>query len=89
MIELRGDTEKIDLRLTDRGPGIPSAQRLKIFAKFHRLDSSLTSSRPGAGHELSIARQLARGMGGELSCKAAETGGSSFCLSLPTHKESP
>ena len=84
IIALKGDTEKTHLTLTDRGPGIPEAQRQKIFEKFHRLDSSLTSSQPGAGLGLSIARQLARGLGGDLTCKSAETGGTSFCLTLPT-----
>ncbi len=87
IVDLRSNPDKIELSLTDRGPGIPSSQRQKIFDKFHRLDSSLTSSQPGAGLGLSIARQLARGMGGELRCTARETGGTCFCLSLPLDKE--
>ncbi len=87
IIDLKSDTEKIDLTLTDRGPGIPSVQHQKIFNKFHRLDSSLTSFQPGAGLGLSIARQLARGMGGDLTCMAAVPCGICFCLSLPTTRE--
>ncbi len=87
IISLKSDTQKIQLSLTDRGPGIPKIQHQKIFDKFHRLDSSLTSSQPGAGLGLSIARQLAQGMGGDLTCKTAETGGTCFCLSLPSTRE--
>lgn len=88
LISLQREEGELQLTLTDRGPGIPPAQRDKIFNKFHRLDSSLTSSHPGAGLGLSIARQLARGLGGELRCSAGEAGGTSFCLTLPLHKES-
>jgi signal transduction histidine kinase len=83
LVVLSSDTEKIYLELSDRGPGIPKAQHQKIFDKFHRLDSSLTSSQPGAGLGLSIARQLARGLRGDLICRAVDSGGASFCLSLP------
>ncbi|WP_020676999.1 sensor histidine kinase [Geopsychrobacter electrodiphilus] len=82
-LEVTRTKTQVNISLTDHGPGIPSAQRQKIFAKFHRLDSSLTSSQPGAGLGLSIAQQLARGMGGDLSCNPGPTGGTCFCLTLP------
>ena len=86
-IDLVGGSETISLSLTDRGPGVPSEQRQKIFDNFHRLDISLTSAQPGAGLGLSIARQLARGLGGELTCTAAAPAGTCFCLTLPRDKE--
>ncbi len=86
-IELRRTSDLLTLCVIDRGPGIPVAQQQQIFDKFHRLDSSLTSSQPGAGLGLSIARQLARGMGGELSSDTPDSGGSCFCLKLPIGKE--
>ncbi len=85
---LQREQDHLQLILSDRGPGIPAEQQQKIFGKFYRLDSSLTSTQPGAGLGLSIARQLARGLGGELHCFAADSGGSSFCLTLPLQKES-
>lgn len=71
------------VRVADRGPGVPAAERERIFEKFHRLDQGLTAEKGGAGLGLSIARQLARAMGGELRCLPREGGGAVFELSLP------
>ncbi len=67
----------------DRGPGVAAGQREWIFEKFHRVDDRLTAAKGGAGLGLSIARQLARGLGGELECREREGGGASFVLFLP------
>lgn len=67
----------------DRGPGVPAAHRERIFEKFHRVDETLTAEHGGAGLGLSIARQLARGLGGELRYEAREGGGAAFVLELP------
>lgn len=71
------------VRVADRGPGVPVEHREKIFAKFHRVDHALTADKTGAGLGLSIARQLARGLGGELRCEARAGGGAEFILELP------
>lgn len=71
------------VRVLDRGPGVPPAHRERIFEKFHRVDDTLTAEKAGAGLGLSIARQLARGLGGELRHAPREGGGASFILELP------
>lgn len=68
--------------VADRGPGVPAEQRERIFEKFHRVDDRLTAAQGGAGLGLSIARQLARGLGGDLVCRAREGGGAEFILTL-------
>jgi len=82
-LELAGDPRSIRLRLRDFGPGVPAAHRDRIFEKFHRVDASLTAERQGSGLGLSIARQLAEGLGGSLRYLPAEGGGSCFELTLP------
>ncbi|HEX2100850.1 MAG TPA: HAMP domain-containing sensor histidine kinase, partial [Candidatus Synoicihabitans sp.] len=72
-----------EISVADRGPGIPVAEQERVFARFHRLDNSLTAPHSGAGLGLSIARALARGMGGDLRCQARPGGGAVFILSLP------
>jgi signal transduction histidine kinase len=67
----------------DRGTGVPAAHRERIFEKFHRVDDTLTAEKGGAGLGLSIARQLARGLGGELRYEARSGGGAKFILELP------
>lgn len=71
-----------ELRVEDRGPGVPAAERERIFEKFHRVDETLTAEKSGTGLGLSIARQLARGLGGDLHCEARLGGGAAFVLVL-------
>jgi signal transduction histidine kinase len=73
----------VEVRVGDRGPGVPAEQRERIFEKFHRVDDALTAEKTGAGLGLSIARQLARGLGGELTCAPRVGGGAEFILMLP------
>jgi signal transduction histidine kinase len=71
------------IRVADRGPGVPAAHRERIFEKFHRVDETLTAEKAGAGLGLSIARQLARGLGGDLRYQPREGGGAEFIFELP------
>ncbi len=84
-----GEGEVVRLAVADRGPGVPVEQRDRIFEKFHRVDERLTAEKAGAGLGLSIARQLARGLGGDLLCEAAPEGGAAFVLTLPLASSSP
>jgi len=72
-----------EVRVADRGPGVPPAHRTRIFDKFHRVDATLTAAQGGAGLGLSIARQLARGQGGELRYAERAGGGAEFIFELP------
>ena len=71
------------IAVKDRGPGIPVPHQERIFESFHRVDDTLTASRPGSGLGLSIARQLLRGMGGDLRYRPRSSGGSCFEILLP------
>ncbi len=73
----------IEVSVADRGPGVPVAHRERIFEKFHRVDDALTAEKTGAGLGLSIARQLARGLGGELRYAPRTGAGAEFILELP------
>ena len=50
----------------DTGPGVPPAERERIFERFTQLDSGATRQAGGVGLGLYIARQLANAQGGEL-----------------------
>ncbi|MBT0567283.1 HAMP domain-containing sensor histidine kinase [Williamsia sp. CHRR-6] len=66
--------------VTDAGPGVPVADRERIFDRLVRLEAS--RSTPGAGLGLSIARALVRAHGGDLRC-VDHTPGARFVLTLP------
>ncbi len=82
-LDLEHHGDNIVLRLRDWGPGIAHDQHHKIFAKFYRIDNSLTTRQQGSGLGLSIARQLAEGLGGTLTHCAVSGNGCCFELCLP------
>ena len=79
-VELDGTATEALVRVVDDGPGVPPAERERIFERFVRLDPS--GGRPGAGLGLAIARGIARQHGGDLRCDSVERG-ASFTLLLP------
>ncbi|HLY35139.1 MAG TPA: ATP-binding protein, partial [Candidatus Limnocylindria bacterium] len=66
---------KIDLRVSDRGPGIPPARREEVFAPFQRLGDSGTASPDGVGLGLAVARGFIEAMGGQLTLEDTPGGG--------------
>jgi two-component system OmpR family sensor kinase len=79
-VTLEGSASEARVRVVDDGPGVPAADRERIFERFVRLESS--SARPGSGLGLAIARAIARQHGGDLRCDSV-AGGASFTLVLP------
>ena len=71
------------LRVTDTGIGIPESKLESIFEPFVQVDRSLSNPGEGTGLGLAISRELARGMGGDLSATSTPGEGSTFTLRLP------
>ena len=67
----------------DTGVGIPADKLEAIFEPFVQVDSRYTRTRDGVGLGLAISRDLARGMGGDLSVESTLGVGSTFTLTLP------
>jgi signal transduction histidine kinase len=78
----------VEVQVLDRGLGIPRSSEGKIFEQFYRAHDSLSSGIQGSGLGLTLARQIARAHGGDVSYEAREGGGSSFALRLPKAGES-
>jgi signal transduction histidine kinase len=68
--------------VTDTGIGIPADRRGAIFEPFVQLHRTLAQPAEGTGLGLAISRDLARGMGGELSVESEPGRGSTFTLML-------
>jgi len=76
------------VRVHDSGPGIPPESLPYIFGRFYRVDKSRTRLEGGSGLGLSIARQLARAHGGNLTVANHPSGGAVFTLILPLEPNS-
>ena len=76
----------IVLDLTDTGVGIPADKLAAIFEPFVQVNREYAGQRQGTGLGLAISRDLARGMGGELSVTSTVGKGSTFSLTLKREK---
>lgn len=78
---------ELGLTVADDGPGIPVADRKRVFEKFYQSDtrlSSPTGANRGSGLGLSIVRAIVHGHGGRVELETEEGQGSRFTLWLPT-----
>ncbi|MEW9547376.1 ATP-binding protein [Nonomuraea sp. NPDC050783] len=72
----------IDLWVRDSGPGVPPADRERIFGRFVR-GAGRTGTHDGAGLGLAIVRSIARAHGGGVRVTEAPGGGACFVMTLP------
>ncbi|MEU6676481.1 HAMP domain-containing sensor histidine kinase [Streptomyces sp. NPDC046925] len=66
-VEVDGEGDTAVVRIEDAGPGIPPADREKVFDRFYRVDKARTRDRGGSGLGLSVARSLIRAHGGTVT----------------------
>jgi two-component system sensor histidine kinase KdpD len=77
--------DRVELRVVDRGPGIPVAERDRMFVPFQRLGD--TDNTTGVGLGLALSRGLTEAMGGELTPEETPGGGLTMTVSLPAAAE--
>ena len=75
----RGDV--VDVQVEDRGPGVPAADRARIFERFARAGGHKVGT--GSGLGLSIVELIVRGHRGTVTVRSAPGAGSTFTLRLP------
>ena len=73
--------DRVELRVADRGPGIPEPDRGRVFVPFQRLGD--TDNTTGVGLGLALSRGLTEAMGGTLEPEETPGGGLTMVLSLP------
>ncbi len=79
LVEVAASGGRVLIAVSDEGPGVPSADRERIFDPYIRLSERAA----GSGLGLHLARGLARAMGGDVTLEPAGVRGSTFVLELP------
>ncbi|WP_424923632.1 sensor histidine kinase [Actinomadura darangshiensis] len=87
-VEARADGAEAVLEVHDDGPGIPPADRDRVFERFSRLDTARSRDKGGSGLGLAIARQIVVAHGGTLYV-ADGTYGTRLVLRLPLATPEP
>jgi signal transduction histidine kinase len=82
-IDVLDEDDTLVIAVCDRGPGIPQAQIEQVFEPYYRLEGSRSRDRGGAGLGLSIARDIARAAGGEITLRNLVDGGLEAMIRLP------
>ena len=71
------------MRVSNTGPGIPPADRGRIFERFYRADPSRSGRVDGVGLGLSLSREIIRAHGGDLTLEDSGNGLTQFTVELP------
>ncbi|GGK04961.1 hypothetical protein GCM10009304_33790 [Pseudomonas matsuisoli] len=82
-VRLRRTSEQVEIRVQDRGPGIPEEHHDAVFAPFFRLEGSRNKSTGGVGLGLSVARATVLEHGGTLTLRNRRGGGLEVRVVLP------
>lgn len=80
-LQVLGTESVVTIGISDSGEGIASEDLVRLFQPFERLHKGIE----GTGLGLTISRQLAQAMGGDISVESSFGVGSTFILTLPRH----
>src|ERR1700722_10182883 len=82
-VTLQPENAHAEIDVIDHGPGVPVAQRERIFERFHRADPLRSRDQGGSGLGLSIAAAVVNAHGGRISVQDTPGGGATFRIELP------
>jgi signal transduction histidine kinase len=82
-IEIEDAVDRLQVRVIDHGPGIAEHLREAVFEPFYRVESSRNRNSGGVGIGMTIAREAAQRMGGDLKLEETPGGGLTAVVCLP------
>ncbi len=82
-------TDRAEVVVADRGPGIPPEELPHLFERFYRTAIARRGDQKGTGLGLYISHEIARAHGGSLTAESAPGGGSRFTVALPLASDAP
>lgn len=88
-IAARDTGGSVEIRVADRGPGLPPGAEERVFEKFYRGSAARPDGRRGVGLGLAICRGIARAHGGQILARNRPGGGAEFVLTVPTGGRAP
>lgn len=82
-VALTEDGDQVELEVCDDGPGVPAADRDRVFERFVRLDDARARDEGGSGLGLAIVRRIVDSGGGTVEVGDTPSGGARFTVRLP------
>jgi two-component system phosphate regulon sensor histidine kinase PhoR len=79
--------DKVQIRVTDTGPGIPEKHLPRIFERFYRIDAGRSRELGGTGLGLSIVKNLTESMRGSARVESREGAGTTFIIALDVARD--
>jgi two-component system sensor histidine kinase KdpD len=88
-IAARQVSRSVEIRVADRGPGLPLGDEKRVFEKFYRGSAARPDGRRGVGLGLAIAHGIVEAHGGRITARNRPGGGAEFVITLPTGGPAP
>jgi signal transduction histidine kinase len=88
-VRARRSARAVTIEVLDEGPGIPEADRSRVFERFYRADAARSSLDGGAGLGLAIARWIVDLHGGDIHPERRDPQGCRMVVTLPTSAPTP
>lgn len=82
-VTMRSAAQELEIKIEDQGIGIGAEDMERLFTRFARIVTPVTSAIPGVGLGLYLSRELARMHGGDIRAESEPGKGSVFTLTLP------
>ncbi|MCC6672324.1 MAG: PAS domain-containing protein [Planctomycetes bacterium] len=82
-VGLDPDGRALRVGVDDSGPGVPEAERERVFERFHQVGDPLKDKPAGTGLSLAICRRILAVAGGRVWCESSELGGARFVFVVP------